>query len=274
MLRYVNNYTSDYAIGFRKNGSTDNRGAFLYRGSQMMCAVGVDANRIFEAYVQDTTRIDIYLVGYFESEAVFNTNAADKSLADTLTWTDIDISGDTGANTAIGAIFEIISTGSYDYGFRVNGSTDDRKGDVVRHCGAIIGVDGSEICEGYIQNAGNDFFLVGYIKSGATFITNATDMSLASTGDWYDLDALPEGATGGFFQVPCPRQFFDMREKGSADDFYAYKGEQFPNMFIKCDANRIIQGKIAATSVDFFLVGYATASTPAVTARRIIINFI
>jgi len=108
VLHFVNTHASNYYyIGQRKNGSTDNRYGQLFSDCHTWSAIGIDANRVLEAYVGNTTSIDIYIVGYYTSDAVFNTNAVDKSLSNTGAWYDIDISGDTGADTATGAILEI-----------------------------------------------------------------------------------------------------------------------------------------------------------------------
>ena len=103
ILHIVNNSASTRAVGWRKNGSTDNRTKNINNDSHMWVAVGVDGSRIFEAYSGNTTDIDIYLVGYFDSMAVFNTNAVDKSFdSPTNTWTDVNIASDTGADTGSG----------------------------------------------------------------------------------------------------------------------------------------------------------------------------
>lgn len=264
ILHFVNTHaTTVYTLGARKNGSTDNRIPNLDATTHCWGAIGVDGNRILELYVEDTTNIDVYLVGYFQAESVFFTNAVDKSLSATATWTDIDISADTSTDTALQAIFEIKSTALYYFGLRQNGSTDARIAAVSFHdgFGVIIGVDGSEICEGYIQNAGVDFFLVGYIISDVTNITNATNLSLAGTAEWTDLTALPAGAVGGWIEVISPGANYNygLRENGSAEDIYRGASRHCWGL-VECDGSRLIEGEIANTAVDFFLVGYPTAS--------------
>jgi hypothetical protein len=249
-----------YYADLRKNGSTD-----TVLGGKPLTAhdwrtVGLDGSRIFEGYTGDPG-VNFYLVGYFEGESVFFTNRIDKSLGTTGSWLDVDISSDTGADTAIAAILEVINQATalnYNYGLRKNGSTDGR---VIRlsasnSTGAIIGVDASEIFEGQISNANIDWYLIGYIKSGATMLTNATDLSLGSTGSWLDLSALPSGAAGGFIEVVSSGDYlFGLRKKGSSEDIYYYAARHVWGI-VECDANRLIQGKIANTGVDFYLVGY------------------
>ena len=255
--------SSNYACGWRKNGSTDNRTTIVWKESHFWCACGIDASRILELYVGNTTAVDVWLVGYTTSDSVFFTNAPDKSLSTTGSWVDIDISSDTGADTAIGAFFEIIQVnyGSLDkWGFRKNGSSDSRIDGAGKHCGAVIGVDGSEICEGQVNNTNSDFFLTGYLKSGATFNTNATDLSLSTTGSYIDLDALPSGATGGFIEVMQTNftTFHALRKNGSSEDIYYCAAGDFHSFgMVECDDSQLIEGKISITDNDFYLVGYS-----------------
>jgi len=225
--------------------------------------IGVDSSRIFEAYVGHTTNISIWLVGYTKSGVTFKTNADNKSLSDTGSWYDIDCS--TEAPSAIGLIFEILGGSSnYAVGLRKNGSTDNRIADTRGHrtFGAVIGCDGSQICEGYIENVAVDFYLLGYITDGCTFNTNATDVSLGSTGSWQDLSALPSGANMGIIEVndPSPYNLYGLRKNGSSEDFYQ-EARCHPWGIVECDASQVIEGKIEATTVDFFVVGYSEEVT-------------
>ncbi|MCK9320234.1 hypothetical protein, partial [Methanoculleus sp.] len=54
---YNDNGTTDYTIGFRKNGSTDNRTTLFGAANNMWCAIGVDANRIFEIYASNNYHV-------------------------------------------------------------------------------------------------------------------------------------------------------------------------------------------------------------------------
>ena len=262
ILHIVNtNTSSTRAHGVRKNGSTDNRTQVAGINSHHWAMIGVDSSRIFEAYVASTTDIDIYVVGYAKSGVTFKTNADDKSLGTTDTWLDIDCS--TEAPSAIGIIIEIPSSSwNYLFGLRKNGSSDDRVCRVGRHLWAIIGCDTSQIIEGRINNLGVDFFLVGYITDGCTFNTNATDVSLSTTDEWLDLSALPEGAGMGFIEVAdtLSNHLYGLRKNGSSEDIY-YVCIRHPWGIVECDSSRIIEGKIASTYVDFFVVGYAEAVT-------------
>ncbi len=256
VLHIVNTSGNDYNVGFQKNGSNDNRTNTITSYSHFWASIGIDADRKLQLYVTNKAYIDIYLTAYYGSEAFFFSNAIDKSLSSTYEWIDIDISSNTGEDTAIGAIFEVIGS-NYKYGFRKKGSEDDRCSKSY-HSAAIIGVDNSEVCQGYIVNTNTDFFLVGYVKSGAVFNTNAANISLSTTGAWTDLTALPSGGKFGFIETvdfSGDLNNFGLRENDSGEDITKECKHTFG--IIKADVNRIIEGYIAISSTDFFLVGYA-----------------
>jgi len=259
VILHINNLTWSYSgIGWRKNGSTDNRLGAVYDG-HTWAAVGVDDDRICELNVYDHTTVTVWLVGYFTNDAVFFVNGHDESLSSATTWTDIDISGDTGDDTAIGAIFENQATGTYGMGLRKNGSTDARTENVTRKSGWIIGLDGSEICEGYVSSTSEDFWLLGYITGYSTFNTNATDISITASS-WKDAVTLPAGGIGGYIEVTkseSTRRTYGLRVNGSSENISDYVAGNHNFGIVEADGSRIIEGIINASTVDFFLVGYA-----------------
>ena len=255
LLQIVNTAPfSTYSWFARKNGSTDDRYYDFWRGSHFFYACGVDASNIFEVKIENTSNINVYIIGYTTAGVTFDTNGTDVSLSTTVTWTDLS----TLPTDSIGGIYNIY--GNADFGFRKNGSTDNRYeesyygGDPL----AIIGCDGSQVVEGYIQNTDVDFWRVGYITDGATFHTNAIDRSLSTTGSYQDI-TLTTDATGGFIEVISSAAYsYALRKNGASYDYYgdAYR---HPWAIVECDASYKIEGKIETTSVDFFEVGYSTA---------------
>lgn len=247
----------DDSIGFRKKGSTDNRTDSIGSGYSFMNAfIGCDANRVIQLYASNVSsgHITVYLLGYFGSEAVFFTNAIQKTIGADNSWQDISIASDTGDDTAIGAFFEF--TGITNVGMRKNGSTDNRTTYNCDHKGIIAGLDGSEVCEGYLysRDYGN-FYLTGYIKNGAVFNTNATDITPGTSGSWVDLSAFPSGAIGGMIEVYNSTGDVGFRKKGSTEDFYRDGGEH-TWVTVGCDENRVAQAKIESTSIKLYLIGY------------------
>jgi hypothetical protein len=249
--------------GARKNGSTDNRTTQMGDNTHVGFVVGLDASRIFEGFAGDNAQVRWLVDGYFADDAVFNTNATDKSLSATGGWEDIDVSGDT-TGTATGVFIERVSTtDNFDWGLRMNGSSDNRINDSVtgRHAWGFVGVDGNEILEGYVEDADVDFFLIGYVTSGFTGKTNGTDLSLGSTGAYGDLAAIDSGAIGGVVEVITTGtvQSWAIRRNGDSDDVYRPLVKHGWHIGA-VDESQLFEGKISATTVDFFLTGYFTTS--------------
>jgi hypothetical protein len=249
---------STNAFGLRKNGSTDNRTNTFYSNQHTWAAIGIDGNRVFEAYVGSTTDISIYLVGYTTSGVTFLTNGIDKSLSSTASWTDIDCSDN--APNAIGLIFEQLDSLYYAFGLRKNGSTDTIIKYEFYHSFHIIGCDVSQICEGYIQNTSVDFYLVGYITDGAVFNTNATDISLSKADIYIDIE-LPNNSVMGIIEIAGAGYPYNLRKNGSDDNIYRQSRLHCLGI-VACDGDYLIEGRIAVnTNTDFYLVGYATGDT-------------
>ncbi len=150
LLRIELLHNSSY--GIRKNGSTDNRLKNTIAAGLCWAAIGIDENGILEIYNTASSGYTFWLVGFFDSGATFFTNSVEKTVTAsgviTPVFYDIDISGDTGEDTAIAAIFEL--DGYTTWCLRKNGSTDNRVGaggQAGDQFACIIGVDGSEICE-------------------------------------------------------------------------------------------------------------------------------
>jgi hypothetical protein len=268
----MKNDFNSLAFGLRKNGSSDDRTSVVTAGVggvHFWAAIGIDTSGIFEAYLDIATDFDLYLVGWFDSETVFFTNAVDKSTGTTGAWVDVDISGDTGGDTAIGAFVEVITAGQTDFGIRTNGSTDDRATNAVeRHVWAAVGVDGSELFEQRIPGTTVDIFLVGYVTSQATFYTNGLDRSLGSTGAYADLTALPAGAIGGIYEVSSNGNdlSYAARENGSAEDVYFPSAREQACVLVECDGSQLVEHKISSTAVDLFEKGYFEPAAAAAAA--------
>ncbi|MHC4447819.1 MAG: hypothetical protein ACYSXF_08580, partial [Planctomycetota bacterium] len=102
---------SNTKYGIRESGSTDTwmvAHSTAYAGSTGFLMTGLDANRVFQVYAEDTA-VKTYLLGYTRAGVTFFTNAKDKSLTTTGTYQPINIAADTGAETAIGAILQAVS---------------------------------------------------------------------------------------------------------------------------------------------------------------------
>jgi len=259
----------DQSIGLRKKGGTGPTSQQLYDNNHCWTGIGVDANRMFQAYIGHTN-LKIWLVAYTMAGVTWLTDAVDKSPGVFLSWEDVDCSVE--APGAVGLIFQVTSTdgSAHHFGLQKKGSTDNRNAPVTYNScmGAITGCNASQVCQCYIFNANIHLYLIGYVTDGATFNTNATDLSLVPTGAWTGLAALPAGSCMGFINVwtPAHELYYGLRKNNSAEDIQEDTHDQ-EWAYVECDANQIIEGIIETTTVDFFLMGYAEgpAAPPAPT---------
>ena len=284
ILQVVGDGVTDYDYGVRMNGSTDNwmvvdNDDNLRSGpAQRFYIVGVDAGRVFEVF-QDSATITTYLVGYTGSGVTFFMNAIDKSLGTTGSYQPIDISADTGADTAIGAIFSInnrASTGAASaYALRSAGSGLDIYNETRAESfhTQVVGVDGSEVAEAKIVDTQIDLYLTGYITSGAVFFTTPLDKSTADTV-FVDIDITPDigtdDATGVFLEyneAGDASRNVSVRMKGETYDYY--NEMRHHGAFVAIDTNDVFEHKISFDDMDTYLHGYtlATCGTPAPTTN-------
>ena len=278
ILQVVADAATDYDYGVRMNGSTDDwmvarNDDNLKAGTQRFYMVGVDAGRVFEVF-QDSATITTYLVGYTGNGVTFFTNAINKSFDAPLnTYQDIDISADTGADTAIAGIFDVNNLASLGrmYALRNKGSTLDlyietRADSFHTH---VVGVNGSEVAEAKIDDAQVDLYLTGYITSGAVFFTTPVDKSTADTS-YFDIDITPDigaddanGAILEYFETGGNARRVAVRAKGETYDYYF--DMRHHGAFVAIDINNIFQQKVEWQDMDTYLHGYTLAScgTPA-----------
>lgn len=257
--------TSSDSVGLREKGSTDTDLWSNPNGGGGFYCVGIDINDQLEINVQTGGGVPtVELYGYFDADdVVFFTNPP-RYTGGTGSYADVDISSDTGGDTAIGAIIQITNerSSAADFAVRPKGSVTDHY-DALDNKAAIgsviIGVNGSEILEAKRSSsfAGAFVKIMGYVKSGMTFQDDPTDGSLSTTGSYQNI-SLPVGADSGLYRV-----------RGTADDTWGLRPDAasfdpFDNLGSNCEQSAIVvqgnagivEGKIDSTSMDFFLWGY------------------
>jgi hypothetical protein len=228
----------------------------------------VDVNRVLEIY-RGNAALNFLLVGYYTSDAVFFTNGILKSPPD-WGWADVSIAANTGADTAIAAIFETVSGAYNDYGYRKNGSTDSYAGVTYQHytIGAVIGVDANEICEIYSQYGYGGWlsYLVGYIKSDHVFYTNATVISGGTINTWTDcIVPVPAGGIGAYVAVWVSFSSLNgLRKRGTTENIFRMTDKR--GWFcVECDLAGGLQYYKAHAETIFAMQGYATGVAVAYT---------
>jgi hypothetical protein len=202
--------------------------------------VGVDSNRVFQAYTEDSTSVQIYLIGYTGSGVTFFDNRLDVTPASTGSWLDVDISSATGSDTAIAAIvgvFGLDGGASTSFGMRKNGVAvpDDRYATVDgdHQTWGIVGVDGSEVFENRTQNiTSQKSYVYGYATSGIVMFDNAVDHSTATAGSYQDVDITSNLQGWDDANGAIPHLYFDtgdsgaLRKNGMSYDRFRAAGNQ------------------------------------------------
>jgi len=277
MLEIINtNAGTNLVWGVRKNGSGDTHENLLRKGGHTWVAIGIDGNDIFEAYVQSTL-VKVYIVGYItDAEGGFLLNAVDKSLGSTGSWLDINISGDTGGDTAICAFFLIRGSSVY-YGLRKNGSSDTRTGQIYpsnSFHGAMMSVDGGEILEANVSSTAVEIWFVGWLTDNMLDWANAKDYQTANTGAWEEVDMsgdIPAGWDGAFchFHGFSGERLGGIRILGSAFENYR-QVTAHAYLWVETDEDRKTEQKIVNTDLDLWLWGYTQQPSPAPTAPTVL----
>lgn len=251
-------------VGWQKKGSSDNITATIRNIGHNIAYCGVDDSRICQIYVA-ASDIDVYLVGEFADDAFFFTNSPDKSTTTTNSYVDVDIATDTGDDTAIGAFFQLHwVTGGQIVGYRKKGSGDAFEDDFEEMLGFAIGVDGSEVCQQFLETSADiDLALNGYVTKESNWNTNATENSRSAANGFADLNAAPAGSIGTFFHIDDPEKDnnWDIRRKGDTQEIFAFPQKRVAAHATKLDASRIAEGRIQTTTLlDFWEVGYSEAA--------------
>lgn len=283
ILEFVANTTSAYDIGCRKYGSTDTFTSNLLANAHIMAMCGVDSSDRIEINVGNTTNVDVYLIAYYlNNEAVFFDNWIDKSLGSNSVWTDIDISGNTGSDTAIAAIFftkNVSSTTSYLFGFRNNGSsvTNPTNARLLALKGnfTIIGLT-SEVCEHMVDNGNIDSYLVGYLTDKYVPV-DYTDKQTGTAGSYQDTDvsAILSSTANGvyvhFDPITVTSSYgWDVRKNGSSRQPAGSRLGQrdMGTAWCEVDANKIFDQYVSNTAMDCYITGYSEPSSSVGTPTR------
>lgn len=264
----------------RKNGSTDGQTYHnIATNSHIYALIGVDTNRIFEAYIN--TSVQIWLVGYTSDGTDFLLNKVDKNVTTLTTWVDVDASADipSDANGVIVELWNSTATLDLEGAIRNNGSTDNWGQRIIPntfYIHALCGVDASRLFEAYIGGTDLKVSIVGYTKSPVVWKTNADDISIGVAATWTDVDVTTQttaDADGAIIETintsATTKKGGQVRKGGSTDNrvaaIYIPKTGHIL-MAVGTDTGQVLQGYLESTAVDFKLLGYAK---PGVTQKTV-----
>ncbi|MHC4216878.1 MAG: YCF48-related protein [Planctomycetota bacterium] len=273
MLQVKTEGSSDDEFAIRKNGSSDEwmwGPTTIKNDTHTWFMIGVDSNRIFEVKQGDND-IDMYLLGYTTAGVTFFDNAYNKTTSGA-GWEDVDISTETGGDTAIAAVFIIHNTGnSQNWSIRQNGAADNRGsacggsagGDLRTNMAtlAIVGLDANEICEICVESTEVKAYLVGYVTSGAVFFQEPIQKTVATS--YVDNDITPhigsDDANGAFVQIWTDfddRHQTAIRKNGASHDYDKWTSNEMAPVAI--DASNIFEFETDDTDgIEIWLYGYS-----------------
>lgn len=260
--------SSAVAMGARKVAGDNRVSASISQSMPVLC--GVNASSQLDLYKNNANAV-YWLQGWFTgSEAAYFDAGINKTPAGT-GWQDIDCSLNVPVNTKF-AIFEHSNAASTQgINFKKKGSGDLRQPSYDHsHLWYVVGLDTNRLCQVYLEaSESNTIYLVGYINYGISNET-ANDVSLSITGSYQDIDLsalAPSNALAVIIEtkgIAGTGQYYGLKPNDHVNDFYpSANGLYYDSTVfdvIALDAGKIIDGKISATSIDFYVHGFITSA--------------
>lgn len=200
-----NSFARPFAL--RKTGSVDIFDGYTTSPEKAVTGIiGCDAaasiDYAFGPWGMAPPSMEVFLLGYFTTDAVFLTNRVDIPVTwPVTTWTHVDISG-TVPPGAVAVVLELGPTGAGNIGVRRPGSSQDLQY-FINHQFHIVGLPSLPSLPGievYESNPGDNFLhIVGYLTAG---MFNYVDMpDITPTLDvWVTTDTTPYGVAGKGFE--------------------------------------------------------------------------
>ncbi|WP_455278325.1 hypothetical protein, partial [[Eubacterium] cellulosolvens] len=279
----------------RAKGSTDDRtsGARIGGTTQIMAFVKLDANKIFQAY-RDNTNIRFYVRGYTGDAVVFYTDWSNvKGAASISSPVTITLSGVPPNSIAILELYEQVDTGYAQLYFRRTGTSGlnvryGQGGIANAHQFIMVGLNSLSRFDYYrpnnLVNDYNRYNLVGYIlpidptlKGVGFWLTNPVGDIQGSipANTWSDIDitsSTSSSASVALTTIRCKDltapggiRKADVRKNTSSDDQFAFGAlddgpSNLPESVIfyavGLDNSQIFEAKIESTFISITLLGY------------------
>lgn len=248
-------------VGLRMKGSTDHYVQDMNRFTHSWAMVGLDENLKCQGYLEALGTQHFLLVGFTGEYCSFFSNGKDITPELQNNWVDTDLSAY--CPGAIAAIVELNPgvNARVIWGLRKHGSTDDRHSSN-GHCWAVVGLDENQHLDAWYQTyfgRPSVFNLIGYITAGATFYTNANDISPVADGFYktVSLSGYLEHPVVAFIEQVSGAiaQDWAIRKNAFVSDWY-YDGDSHNFAIPHPDTqSATIQVKLENATIRLFLLG-------------------
>ena len=231
--------------------------------------VKVDNNLLIQGYIENT-QIEFKLLGYTSgSDPAYFTMPPEVTPSTTGAWTTVEVSShvDSDADGVI-LFIDSINLRDRDYGVREVGSsfsTTDRELGVYGNTMYLVGINGSDQFEAYIQDSDVKVYLVGQTKGSVVYYTDDTAIADPSRGPWQELDAddhgIPAEANGLIFQVLNASTNADLeiglRHGDSTDDWNKeVRARALLQAAVGIGDDNVWDQYLQSTSIDVFIAAY------------------
>jgi hypothetical protein len=265
LIRVVNTSGSEYEWGTRAPGSSFSVTGVIEDTGQDWAFAAVDSNDDAEVYIGNSA-VELWLYGYVKSdEGGYISSPPDITTTNVNQWEDVDISSDTGTDTAtVAFVHTLVPSGEVagQVGFRPNGSSKD---DIVNssytsgdYKADLMVCDANEVFEAY-RGGVCEMYLMGYLTQDVTD-TSEADVSIGTSGSYTDIDLSSHMGSGDDFAMlwlhPSNNTEYkwDVRPKGSTKEEYwdVLRGS---TGWTFTDSNQVIQEKVENTACDTYVFG-------------------
>ena len=260
-LFFENTNFGNATIGACHPSQTTIRSQSMKNNTGVVAFVGIDGSRQVDVFL--SSGVNLSLIGEFDSDAEFLTQDVDKTPVSNDTWTSTAHAETT---TAKFAIYNIVKSGDPDVGLtgvRHGDSTNDAQTtNTGTNTWAIVPLNASFESDLY-KSAGYQFFLVGFIDSGADAVEAPEDVSTATTGSWQTITPTTTAEYyivqyRGTHTADADGNQARLSESNTGTNALGKRPAGMHTAIVKDDGAGNIYQNIGSTDYDFFIVGSVT----------------
>ena len=264
-LFFENTNFGNATIGACHPSQTTIRSQSIKNNTGVVAFVGIDGSRQVDVFL--SSGVNLSLIGEFDSEAEFLTQDVDKTPVSNNAWVS---TAHAETSTAKFAIYNIVKSGDPDVGLtgvRHGDSIDDSQTTSTgTNTWAIVPLNTSFECDLY-KSAGYQFFLVGFIDSGATAVEAPEDVSTATTGSW---EPITPTTTADYYIVQyrgthtadANGNQARLSESNVGTNALGKRPAGMHTAIIKDNGAGNIYQNIGSADYDFFIVGSVSSAPP------------